>query len=63
MSAGAFAILGALAFGFNGIVVRRAVLKIHDATIGILISVPLGVLFFIFVLTATGQVSSVANFS
>jgi drug/metabolite transporter (DMT)-like permease len=58
-----FAALGALSFGFGNVVVRRAVTKVLDATIGVLITVPLGVIFVMIILLATDQVGDISNFS
>ncbi len=63
MSAVALAVLGALGYGFSAIFTRRAVVKVSDASVGVLISVPLGVLFFAIILIATGQIGSVVSFS
>ena len=58
-----FSALGALAWGFNSVVQRRAVIRVLDATIGILITVPLSVVFFMLILLAMGQVSNITSFS
>ncbi len=63
MGGGVFAILGALTFAFNGIVTRRAVIKVLDATVGVLITVPMGVPFFMLILFVTGQTASIVSFS
>ena len=63
MSAGAFAIIGALAFSFDAIVIRRAVIKVSDAAVGVMISAPISVPFFLLVLTGIGQISSLFHFS
>ncbi len=63
MSAEVFAIIGALAFAVNSIFTRRAVIKVVDAAIGVLITVPMGVPFFMLILIATGQTGSVVSFS
>ncbi len=63
MSGAAFAILGALAFGVNGLITRRAVIKVLDATVGVLISVPLSVPFIMIILIAMGQIGSIVSFS
>lgn len=63
MSAVAFAFLGALGFGLNAVFARRAVIRVLDATIGVLITVPLAVVFFLLILIAMGQVGSIATFS
>ncbi len=58
-----FAVSSALAFGLNNIFLRRAVLKVSDASIGILISVPMAVPLFFFILAVTGQAGSILSFS
>jgi drug/metabolite transporter (DMT)-like permease len=63
MSGSIFAILGALAFAFNGIATRRAVILVRDATIGVLVTVPLGMPFFLLILVITGQTKSILSFS
>ncbi|MFC2072804.1 EamA family transporter [Chloroflexota bacterium] len=57
------ALLGALSFAMNAIFTRRAVLKVVDPTVGILISVPLSVPFFMLILAIMGDLSSIASFS
>ncbi len=63
MSGSILAILGALTFAFSGIVTRRAVIRVVNAAAGVLITVPLGVPFFLLILIATGQTGSVLGFS
>ncbi len=63
MSAAFFAVAGALSFAFSTIFIRSAVLQIVDATAGILITVPIGIPFFLIILLANGQISRVASFS
>lgn len=63
MSAGIFAIIGALAFSFDAIVIRRGVIKVSNAAAGVMISAPLSVPYFLIVLTAIGELSSIARFS
>lgn len=58
-----FALLAALSYATNTILVRRAVLKVPDANLGILISVPMAVPLFFLILVFTGQVGSILNFS
>lgn len=58
-----FALLTAIAYALNGIVLRRAVLKVSDASLGTLISVPMAVPLFFLLLAFTGQVQSILNFS
>jgi len=63
MSGAVFAILGALGFSLSHIFVRRAVIKVVDATTGILITVPISVPFFLVILAVTGDIDSVSRFS
>ena len=63
MSAVAFAFLSAVANGITNVFIRRAVIGVLDATIGVLITVPLSVVFYFLILIAIGQVSSITNFS
>ena len=58
-----FALSSALAFALNNIFLRRAVLKVSDASIGILISVPMAVPLFFFILILTGQTAKILSFS
>ncbi len=63
MNVETFAILGALAFALSAIAQRRAVIKVPNAATGVLISVPISAPFFLIILAATGQISSIASFS
>ena len=63
MSAIAVAIVCAFAFGFNNIAERRAVIRVRDAAIGIMLSVPISVIFFMLAIIVIGQVGSIASFS
>ncbi len=58
-----FALLTASSFAMNGIFLRRAVLKVSDASLGTLITIPMGVPFFFLMLTFTGQLQSILTFS
>lgn len=58
-----FALLAAIAYASNTILIRRAVLKVSDAALGILISVPMGVPLFFSILAVTGQTGSIFRFS
>lgn len=58
-----FSLLTAISFGMNAIFIRRAVLRVSDASLGTLISVPMGVPLFFLLLAFTGQVRSVLEFS
>jgi len=58
-----FAVLSALAFALNNVFTRRAVIKVDDAATGVLITVPIGLPFFISILIFTGQIDSIAGFS
>lgn len=55
MNGPVLSILGAVMFGVSSIVMRRAVIKIPDATLGVAISVPAGMLFFFVILLFRGQ--------
>jgi drug/metabolite transporter (DMT)-like permease len=57
------ALLSAITFALTAILVRRAVLKVTDARIVMVISVPAGLPFFIFILVLSGQMRTVLNFS
>ncbi|MFC1902859.1 EamA family transporter [Chloroflexota bacterium] len=61
MSALAFAFIGALSYAVGALATRRAVIKVADATVGTLISVPIGLPFFILILIAIGEISSIAS--
>jgi uncharacterized membrane protein len=60
MSGESIAVLAALVFAFNGIVVRRASMMVSDATLGIFISVPVSIPLYIIILLAMGQIGSIA---
>jgi len=47
MSYVAFAVLGALSFAFSNITIRRAVIRVSDATIGIFITIPLSLVLLL----------------
>lgn len=57
------AILSANSFALNAIFLRRAVLKVSDASIGMLISVPMAVPLFFLILAFTGRIPSILGFS
>jgi drug/metabolite transporter (DMT)-like permease len=57
------AAIGAFSFGLNNVVVRRAVTRVLDATVGVLITVPLSAVVFLLILVAMGQVGRIASFS
>ncbi|MDP2647574.1 MAG: EamA family transporter [Desulfobacterales bacterium] len=63
MSAGLLALLGAISFSFNGIVARRAVIKMMDASFSVLITIAAGMVFFVLILIGTGRLSNFASFS
>jgi len=63
MNGSTFAILAALCFASNNIFIRRGVTHILDPTLGVLISVPVGLPFVIVLLVLTGEISSIAGFS
>ncbi len=58
-----FALIAALSYASNTILVRRAVLKVPDANLGILISVPMAVPLFFLMLVCTGQTGRILSFS
>ena len=62
MSGEIIAILAALAFAFNGVVLRRASIRLSDASLGIFISVPVSIPLFLAILLAMGQTSRIASF-
>jgi transporter family protein len=57
------ALLTAIFFALNDIIIRRAVLKVDDAGFGTLLSVPLGVPLFFLILAFTSQLGSIFRFS
>jgi drug/metabolite transporter (DMT)-like permease len=57
------AILSAISFSLNKIFIRRAVLNVSDASLGILISVPMAVPLFFIILVFTGQTQTLFDFS
>ena len=63
MTGSLYAILAAIAFSLNNVVLRRAVLEISNATLGILISVPMTVPIYFLILALSGQISSIFSFS
>ena len=58
-----FALLTAICFALNDIIIRRAVLKVDDASFGTLLSVPMAVPLFFLILAFTGQLESIVLFS
>ena len=50
-----FALLSATSFATNKIFIRRAVLRVSDASLGILISVPMAVPLFFLILVFSGK--------
>ena len=58
-----FALMAAASYASNTILVRRAVLKIPDANLGILISVPMAVPLFFLILVFSGRTGSILEFS
>ncbi|MFC1872286.1 EamA family transporter [Chloroflexota bacterium] len=57
------AVLGSLFFAFNNIFQRRAVIRVTDAAIGVLITVPMAAILYLIILVSLGQVSSIFSFS
>ena len=58
-----FALLAAVSYASNTVLVRRAVLKVPDANLGILISVPMAVPLFFLILVLSGRAGSILEFS
>ncbi|MFC1814342.1 DMT family transporter [Thermodesulfobacteriota bacterium] len=58
-----FAFLTASSYALSYIFIRRAVLKISDASLGTLITIPMGVPFCFLLLIFTGQLQDIINFS
>ncbi|MFC1961898.1 EamA family transporter [Chloroflexota bacterium] len=56
-------VLGALLFSFNNVFQRRAVLRIADATTGVLITIPMSAIIFLLILLSLGQAGSILSFS
>ena len=57
------ALLSAGFFGMNKIFLRRAVLKVSDASLGTLISVPMSVPLFFLVIVFSGKIQNILGFS
>jgi drug/metabolite transporter (DMT)-like permease len=62
MSGAPLALLSAACYGLNRVVVRRGVIKVSDPTVGVLISVPLSLPFFLLILVAMGRVHDIISF-
>ena len=58
-----FALLTSLCFGVNAIFIRRAVIKVSDASLGTFVSVPMGLPLFFLILAFTGQIRGMLNLS
>jgi drug/metabolite transporter (DMT)-like permease len=58
-----FALLSAMSFSLNKVILRRAVLNVSDASLGTLISVPLGIPLFFLILALSGQIPAALSFS
>ncbi|MFC1894080.1 EamA family transporter, partial [Chloroflexota bacterium] len=63
MNAVFLSLIGAFSFAFGITIGRRAVMHVSDATLGVMITVPLGVPFFMLVLISTGEIGSIFTFS
>ena len=63
MNGPALAVLGAIFFAVSTIFMRRAVIQIPDATLGVLVSVPTGVFFFLLIMFCTNQTGLLAELS
>lgn len=57
------AVLSAMSFSLNKVFLRRAVLYVSDASLGTLISVPLGIPLFFMMLFFNGRISAISSFS
>ena len=57
------ALLTGVCFALNDVFIRRAALRVSDASLGTLISVPMAVPIFLVVLAATGRIQDVLSFS
>jgi len=55
-------VLGALAFAFNNVFQRRAVLRISNASTGVLITIPMSAVLFLLLLVTLGQIDSIFSF-
>ncbi len=63
MNAVFLSIIGAFSYACSSIFARRAVMHVSDAVLGVMITVPLGVPFFMIILIFTGQMGSILSFS
>jgi len=63
MNGSTLSVLGALIFAVSTIFMRRAVIQIPDATLGVLISVPTGVVFFLLIMVFNNQTGVLADLS
>ncbi len=57
------ALLSATSFSLNKIFIRRAVLKVTNASLGVMISVPMAVPLFFLILFFTGKVDTIVSFT
>jgi drug/metabolite transporter (DMT)-like permease len=58
-----FALLSAMSFALNSIFLRRAVIKVTDISVGILISVSMAVPLLFLIIAFSGQLQSIRNFT
>jgi len=63
MTGSFFALLSAMSFALNAIFLRRAVIKVADISVGILISVPMAVPLLFLIIAFTGQFPSLLDFT
>ncbi len=63
MNAVFLSLIGAFSYALGGTFGRRAVMHVSDAALGIMITVPPGVPFFMLVLIFTGEIGSIFSFS
>ncbi|MFC1814904.1 EamA family transporter [Thermodesulfobacteriota bacterium] len=58
-----YAISAAISYALNSTFIRRASLKVPDASFGTLITVPMAVPYFFLILTLNGQIQSIFSFT
>ena len=63
MSAVVLSAFSALSFAMSSVVTRRVVVRVRDAAVGTVITVPFSVIIFFLVLLAIGQVSAIGSFT
>ncbi len=63
MTGAVLALMGAAIFAISSIIIRRGVVRVSDPTVGVLVSVPTSVPFFLVVLLAIGKFGDLFAFS